>query len=68
MSEAEQAHIVAAYSFELSKVERQSIREREVNQILLNIDPQLAARVAATSVCSSPRRPTRHRSRSRRRR
>ncbi len=47
MSEAEQAHIVAAYSFELSKVERQSIREREVNQILLNIDPQLAARVAA---------------------
>ncbi|WP_070342023.1 catalase, partial [Pseudomonas aeruginosa] len=28
MSEAEQAHIVAAYSFELSKVERQSIRER----------------------------------------
>ncbi|MBG7008379.1 catalase HPII [Pseudomonas aeruginosa] len=47
MSEAEQAHIVAAYSFELSKVDRQSIREREVNQILLNIDPQLAARVAA---------------------
>lgn len=46
MSPSEQAHIVAAYSFELSKVERPTIRERQVMDILLNIDPVLARRVA----------------------
>ncbi|MGV8744057.1 catalase, partial [Pseudomonas aeruginosa] len=40
-------HFSQAALFWHSKVERQSIREREVNQILLNIDPQLNARVAA---------------------
>ena len=43
----EQAHIVDAYSFELAKVERMAIREREVNEILANIDLDLARRVAA---------------------
>ncbi|HSC82584.1 MAG TPA: catalase HPII [Pseudomonas sp.] len=46
MSPPEQDHIVAAYSFELSKVERAPIRERQVKDILLNIDPVLAQRVA----------------------
>lgn len=47
MSDHEKNHIVNAYSFELSKVERDFIRERVINQILLNIDPELAQRVAA---------------------
>ncbi|MCP8467583.1 catalase HPII [Pseudomonas sp. ZM23] len=46
LSETEQNHVVAAYVFELSKVGRASIRDREVNEILLNIDSQLARRVA----------------------
>src|SRR5690554_1346947 len=46
MSEVEQEHIVEAYSFELGKVERMAIREREVNEILANIDLDLARRVA----------------------
>jgi len=46
MSEHEQDHIVAAYSFELSKVEREYIRQRQVEEILVNIDPTLASRVA----------------------
>ncbi|WP_325437484.1 catalase HPII [Pseudomonas nitroreducens] len=46
LSEAEQGHVVSAYAFELSKVERMAIREREVNQILANICPKLAERVA----------------------
>lgn len=46
MSKHEQEHIIAAYSFELGKVEREFIRAREVNEILANIDLQLAARVA----------------------
>ncbi|WP_448680948.1 catalase HPII [Pseudomonas nicosulfuronedens] len=47
LSEAEQGHVVSAYAFELSKVERMSIREREVNEILVNISPDLAQRVAS---------------------
>ncbi|WP_445323905.1 catalase HPII [Pseudomonas sp. EL_65y_Pfl2_R95] len=46
MSAVEQDHIVAAYTFELSKVEREFIRERQVKEILINIDPELAQRVA----------------------
>ncbi|VVO86106.1 catalase HPII [Pseudomonas sp. B21128] len=46
MSEHEKEHIIAAYSFELGKVEREFIRAREVNEILANIDLQLAKRVA----------------------
>ena len=47
LGEAEQDHVVAAYVFELSKVERASIREREVNEVLVNIDARLAQRVAS---------------------
>ncbi|MFJ2286733.1 catalase HPII [Pseudomonas iridis] len=46
MSEHEKEHIIAAYSFELGKVEREFIRAREVNEILANIDLELAKRVA----------------------
>jgi catalase len=46
MSPHEKEHMIAAYSFELGKVERREIREREVNQILANIDLVLATRVA----------------------
>jgi Catalase len=46
MSKHEQEHIIAAYSFELGKVEREFIRVRQVNEILANIDLELAKRVA----------------------
>ncbi len=42
----EQKHVVDAYVFELSKVERVYIREREVLDILCNIDLDLAQQVA----------------------
>ena len=38
----EQKHVVDAYTFELSKVQRKHIRERRVQQILANIDLDLA--------------------------
>ncbi|MGP4955978.1 catalase HPII [Pseudomonas helleri] len=46
MSKHEQEHIIAAYSFELGKVEREHIRARQVDEILANIDLELARRVA----------------------
>ncbi|WP_415259636.1 catalase HPII [Pseudomonas chlororaphis] len=46
MSTHEQEHIITAYSFELGKVEREWIRARQVNEILANIDLELAKRVA----------------------
>lgn len=42
----EQKHVVDAYTFELSKVKRLHIREREVKDILANIDFDLAKQVA----------------------
>ena len=47
LSEAEQGHVVDAYSFELGKVQRAWIRERQVREILARIDHDLARRVAA---------------------
>ncbi len=43
----EQKHVVDAYTFELSKVRRKHIRERQVQQILANIDLDLARQVGA---------------------
>ncbi|WPX66541.1 catalase HPII [Pseudomonas sp. MH10] len=54
MSHHEKEHIIAAYSFELGKVERESIRAREVNEILANIDLELASRVAANLGLAAP--------------
>lgn len=41
----EQKHVVDAYTFELSKVQRKHIREREVQEVLANIDLDLAQQV-----------------------
>lgn len=58
MSEHEKEHIIAAYSFELGKVEREHIRARQVNEILVNIDLTLAQRVAANLGLPAPTAPT----------
>ncbi len=44
-TEPEQNHIIAAFIFELSKVQAKHVRERMVGQ-LANVDPTIAARVA----------------------
>ncbi|SHN22671.1 catalase [Pseudomonas asturiensis] len=54
MSHHEKEHIIAAYSFELGKVEREYIRARQVNEILANIDLELASRVAANLGLHAP--------------
>ena len=54
MSPNEQQHIINAYSFELGKVEREHIRARQVNEILANIDLDLAAAVAANLGLPAP--------------
>ncbi|MEG5265022.1 catalase HPII [Pseudomonas sp. JDS28PS106] len=54
MSQHEKEHIIAAYSFELGKVEREFIRARQVNEILANIDLELAGRVAANLGLPAP--------------
>ncbi len=46
LSAHEQKHVVDAYSFELSKVERLHIKEREVNEVLAKIEIGLAQKVA----------------------
>lgn len=58
MSEHEKEHIIAAYSFELGKVEREFIRARQVNEILANIDLELAKRVAANLGLPAPNKGT----------
>ena len=58
MSEHEKEHIIAAYSFELGKVEREFIRARQVNEILANIDLELAGRVAQNLGLPAPKAPT----------
>ncbi len=45
LSEPEQNHVVAAFTFELSKVETKAIRSRMLSQ-LANVDPKIAGRVA----------------------
>ncbi|WP_122314879.1 catalase HPII [Pseudomonas cichorii] len=55
MSHHEKEHIISAYSFELGKVEREFIRARVVNEILANIDLQLASRVAANLGLAAPK-------------
>lgn len=58
MSDHEKEHIIAAYSFELGKVEREFIRARKVNEILANIDLELAKRVAANLGLPAPTKGT----------
>lgn len=58
MSAPEKEHIIGAYTFELGKVERVYIRERQVNEILANIDLELARRVAENIGVTPPTAPT----------
>ncbi|WP_426203657.1 catalase HPII [Pseudomonas sp. TWP3-1] len=58
MSAHEKEHIISAYSFELGKVEREFIRAREVNEILANIDLELAKRVAENLGLPAPTKGT----------
>ncbi len=58
MSEPEKEHIIGAYTFELGKVERVFIRERQVNEILANIDLVLARRVAENLGLPAPSAPS----------
>ncbi|MGY2290799.1 catalase HPII [Pseudomonas sp. SDO528_S397] len=58
MSKHEQEHIIAGYSFELGKVEREHIRARQVNEILANIDLELAGRVAQNLGLAAPKKGT----------
>jgi catalase len=58
LTKPEQEHLIAALRFELGKVERPEIRERVVSQVLVNIDAELAARVAmAVGVAAVPKAP-----------
>jgi len=57
-TDVEQAHIVAAYIFELSKVQRPFIRERMVTQILPNIAVKLAQAVGQLLGIDAPSAPT----------
>ena len=56
-SEVEKAHIIAAYSFELSKVTRPYIRERVIQQILPNISVDLAQGVGSQHGIDAPSEP-----------
>lgn len=56
-SEVEQEHIIAAYTFELSKVQRPHIRERVIREILPNIDIALARAVGDAHGIEAPSEP-----------
>ncbi|MFJ9523161.1 catalase [Kitasatospora sp. NPDC101801] len=55
LTPTEQQHVVAAYTFELSKVYEQAIKERTL-QVLANIDPRLCAEVAQGLGLPAPQR------------
>jgi catalase len=57
LSRPEQEHLIAALQFELGKVERPEIRERVVSQILVNIDAEMAIRVAKAVGVPVPKAP-----------
>ena len=46
MADWEKTHIVDAFSFELNMVETKMVQERVVNELLANVDDELAGRVA----------------------
>ncbi|QOR38256.1 catalase HPII [Billgrantia diversa] len=53
-TDVEKEHIIAAYTFELSKVQRPWIRERMIKEILPNIDLELARRVGENHGIEAP--------------
>ena len=55
MSDWEKDHIAAAFSFELNNVVDEGVRNRVMNELLVNIHPELAALVsAATGIAVEP--------------
>ena len=56
MSKPEKDHIVSALHFELGKVDSKEVRERMVNEILANIDQELATRTAEGIGIDPPKR------------
>ncbi|NHB57938.1 catalase [Acinetobacter sp. 194] len=58
LKQHEQQHIKDAYAFELSKVKREEIRKRVIDQILVNIDLDLAQFVADELGLDAPKKPT----------
>ena len=55
MSDWEKDHIAAAFSFELNQVVDEGVRNRTMNEILVNIHPDLAEMVSgATGIAVSP--------------
>ena len=54
MSPPEQAHIISAFSFELSKLTRVDLRERVLRDMLAHIDTGLTAAVAANLGLPAP--------------
>lgn len=57
-TKVEQAHIIQAYAFELSKVQRPYIRERVITEILPNISVELAQAVGKMHGIEAPSAPT----------
>ncbi|WP_224369318.1 catalase [Hyalangium versicolor] len=55
LSRPEQEHLISALQFELGKCERPEVRERVVNQVLANIDSELATRVAKAVGVTPPK-------------
>jgi catalase len=55
MSDWEKDHIAAAFAFELNQVVDEAVRDRTMNEILVNIDQQLARMVSeATGIAVDP--------------
>jgi catalase len=55
MSEWEKDHIAAAFAFELNQVVDETVRDRTMNEVLVNIDQQLASMVSeATGIAVNP--------------
>ncbi|MCP3141492.1 catalase [Pyxidicoccus xibeiensis] len=55
LSKPEQEHLVNALEFEIGKVERPEIRERVVNEVLVNVDFEVATRVARAVGVAPPK-------------
>ena len=54
LTAVERGHLTDALCFEIGKVERIPVRERVINALLANIDPDLAAHVAKAVGVSAP--------------
>jgi len=65
MADWEKSHIVSAFSFELNMVDTEAVRERVVNELLINVALELAQRVSRQTgikLMAKPRTKAHHRS------